>query len=119
MSHNISYIAAWVTYSRQTVDLGSLPADTYVLRAHCHVTTAFDGSGTDTVTVGSDADPDAIVTSVDVSTTGIKSVTLGISAGYNASAQQLKIFYANGGGEPSAGAALVILETVKSPSSPI
>lgn len=119
MSKNISYISAWVTYSRQTVDLGSLPADTYVLRAHCHVTTAFDGSGTDTVTVGSDADPDAIVTSVDVSTTGVKAVTLGVSAGYNASAQPLKIWYVNGSGEPSTGAALIILELAQVPDSPI
>lgn len=110
---------AWVTYSRQTIDLGALPADTYILRAHVHVTQAFNGSGTDTLTIGSDADPDAIVTSVDVSTTGIKSITLGANAGYNSSAQPLKIFYSNGGGEPSTGAALVILETGKAPSSPV
>lgn len=109
----------WITHSRQTIDLGSLPTDTYIMRAHVHVTEAFNGSGTDNITVGSDADPDAIVTSVDVSTTGIKSVTLGVNAGYNASAQQLKVFYVNGGGEPTTGAALVILETVKTQSSPI
>lgn len=109
----------WVTYGRQTVNLGILPADTYILRAHVHVTEAFNSGGTDTVTVGNDVDPDAIVTSVDVSTTGIKSVTLGVNAGYNGSAQPLKIFYSNGGGEPSAGAALVIIETAKTPSSPI
>lgn len=119
MSHNPSYISAWVTYSRQTVDLGSIPADTYILRSHVHVTQAFNGSGTDTLTVGSDADPDAILTSVDVSSTGIKSTTLGVSAGYNSSAQPLKIFYTNGGGEPTTGAAIVILETVRVPSSPV
>lgn len=109
---------AWVTYSRQTIDLGSLPADTYIMGAYVHVTEAFNGSGTDTITVGSDADPDAIVTSIDVSTTGVKSVTLGVNAGYNASAQQMKIFYANGGGEPTTGRCLVILETSRTPPTP-
>lgn len=112
-------ITAWVTHSRQTVDLGSLPADTYIMRAHVHCVEAFNSSGTDTITVGSDADPDAIVTSVDVSSTGIKTVTLGVNAGYNSNAQPLKIFYSNGGTEPGTGAALIILETVKVPSSPI
>lgn len=112
-------ITAWITSGRQTVDLGKLPSDTYIMRAHCHVTQAFNGSGTDTVTIGNDVDPDAIATSVDVSTTGIKSVTLGVNAGYNSLAQQLKIYYANGGGEPSAGAALFIIETAKVPDSPI
>lgn len=114
-----SYIAAWITKGRQTVDLGSLPADTYIMRAHCHVTQAFNSDGSDTITVGSDADPDSIVTSVDVSSTGIKSLTLGSSAGFNSAAQQIKIVYANSGSEPSTGAALFIFETVKVPSSPI
>lgn len=112
-------LIGWVTSGRQTVDLGSLPADTYIMRAHCHVTQAFNSNGTDTVTVGSDADPDSIVTSVDVSSTGIKTLTLGVSAGYNSAAQQIKIVYANGGSEPSTGAALFIFETAKVPSSPV
>lgn len=112
-------ISAWITKGRQTVDLGAIPANTYIMRAHCHVLEAFNSSGTDTVTVGSDADPDAIVTSVDVSSVGIKSVTLGVNAGYNGNAQPLKIFYTNSGGEPTTGAALIILEAVKVPSSPI
>jgi hypothetical protein len=89
------------------------------MRAHCHVTEAFNSDGTDTIVVGSDANDDAIVTSVDVSTTGIKSLTLGTSAGFNGSAQQIKIVYSNGGSEPSTGAALFIFETAKVPNSPI
>lgn len=108
----------WVTYSRQTIDLGALPADTYILRAHVHVTEAFNSNGTDLLTVGSDADPDAIITSLDVSSTGVKSVTIGVSNGYNASAQPLKIFYANSGTEPTTGRALVILETTRTPPTP-
>lgn len=112
-------ITAWITYGRQTVDLGKLPADTYILRAHVHVTQAFTSNANDTLTVGSDSDPDSIITSIDCSSTGIKSVVLGVSAGYNALAQPIKIFYSNSGSEPSAGAALVILEAVKVPDSPV
>jgi hypothetical protein len=46
-------------------------------------------------------------------------VTLGVSAGFNTNAQQIKIVYANGGSEPSTGAALFIFETVKVPQSPV
>lgn len=112
-------ITSWITYSRQTIDLGRIPADTYIMRVHVQVTQAFNSSGTDLITIGSDADPDAILTSVDVSTTGIKTVTLGVNAGYNALAQQLKIFYAAGGTAPTTGAALIIIETSKVPDSPI
>ena len=112
-------ISAWITKGRQTVDLGSIPANTYIMRVHCHVTQAFNSDGTDTITVGSDADPDSIVTSIDVSSTGIKSVTLGVNAGFNTTAQQIKIVYSNGGSEPTTGAALFLFETAKVPNSPI
>lgn len=114
-----SLILGWVTHSRQTVDLGAIPADTYVLRGHVHVTQAFNSNGTDGVTVGNDVDPDALITSVDVATTGIKSVTLGVNAGFNASAQPVKLFYSNSGSEPSTGAALIILEVSRTPPSPV
>ncbi len=112
-------ISSWITHSRQTVDLGVLPADTYIMRVLCHVTEAFNSGGTDEVTVGNDLDPDAIVTTVDVSSTGIKSLTLGVNAGYNSAGQQLKLFYSNGGGEPTAGAALFLFETAKVPTTPV
>lgn len=114
----ITCITSWVTHSRQTVDLGALPTDTYILRAHCHVTEAFNSDGTDTIVVGSDANDDSIVTSVDVSSTGIKTLTMP-AAGYNASAQQIKIRYSNSGSEPSAGAALFIFEITRVPPSPV
>jgi len=116
---HISYLSAWVTFSRTTIDLGALPANTYILRAHVHVTEAFNSDGSDTLLMGSDADTNAVITTVDVSTTGIKSVTLGVNAGFNSVAQPLKIFYTAGGSAPTTGAALVILETVKTAPSPV
>jgi len=111
-------ISAWITKGRQTVDLGALPANTYIMRIHCHVVQAFNSDGSDLITVGSDANDDSIVTAVDVSSTGVK--TLAIPAiGYNSAAQQIKIFYAAGGSAPTEGAALFIFETVQTPFSPI
>lgn len=111
-------ISAWITYGRQTVDLQALPADTYIMRVHCHVTQAFNSDGTDTIVVGSDANPDSIVESVDVSTTGIKTLTLGVNAGFNADAQQIKIVYSAGGSAPTTGKALFIFETLRTPPTP-
>lgn len=113
-----SIISGWVTHSRQTVDKGSVPADMYVLRGHCHVLEEFDSDGTDTITVGTDADPDAFITDIDVSTTGVKSVTLGARAGFTQDASPIKFFYANGGSEPTTGKALITLELAKSPPLP-
>lgn len=88
------------------------------MRVLCHVTEAFNSGGTDEVTVGNDLDPDAIVTTVDVSSTGIKSLTLGVNAGYNSAGQQLKLFYSNGGSAPTTGKCLFIFETTRTPPTP-
>lgn len=111
-------ISAWITYGRQTVDLGSLPADTYIMRAHVFTQEAWNSDGTDTLVVGSDADTDSIITSLDIASTGVKSPTLGSSAGYNSTAQQIKIRYVNSGSEPTTGKTLVILETTRTPPNP-
>jgi hypothetical protein len=109
---------AWVTSSSQNPTLGILQPGAYVARAHVHVTEAFDSDGTDTLTVGYSTDTDAFVTSVDVSTTGVKSITLGILSGFNSTARTVKAYYVNGGSSPATGKALVILEILSSPPQP-
>jgi hypothetical protein len=111
-------LMTWVTSGSQSRSLGVLQAGTYVARAHVHVTEGFNSDGSDTLNVGYDTDTDAFITSVDVSTTGIKSITLGSLAGYNATARQVKAYYVNGGSEPTTGKALVILEIFPSPTQP-
>lgn len=109
-------MTAWVTSSSQNPTLGTMPAGSYFVRAHCHVTEAFNSDGTDTLTVGYDTDTDAFVTSIDVSSTGVKSVTLGVLNGYNGTARAVEAYYVNGGSEPSEGKALVILEIFSVPT---
>lgn len=111
-------MTAWVTSTSQNPSLGTLHAGTYFVRAHCHVTEAFDSDSTDTITVGYDTDADAFATSIDVSTTGVKSVTLGTLNGYNGTARAVEAYYSAGGSAPTQGKALIILELFRVPSQP-
>ena len=114
----IEVLKAWVTSSQQNPVLGILPKGSYILRAHCHVTVAFNGSGTDEITIGYDSDSDAVATAIDVSTTGIKSLTLGAINGYNGTARSLEAYYVNDAGEPSLGKAFIVVEYIRTPISP-
>ncbi len=111
-------LSAWVADDAQNPSLGSLLLYNYVKAVHVHVTEAFDSDGTDLLTVGYDADPDAFATSIDVSTTGVKTVTLGALAGYNGTTRAVEAYYVNGGSEPTAGKALVTLEYYRVPVPP-
>lgn len=111
-------MTAWVTSGSTSPVLGTRMAGSYVARVHVHVTEAFNSSGSDTLTVGYDADTDAIVTSVDVSTTGVKSVTLGVDAGYSGTARQLEGYYLAGGTAPTTGKAIIIIEIFPCPKQP-
>lgn len=104
------FIHGWIADSRQTVTLGTLPENAYIVRAHCHVTEAFDSGGTDTLTIGWDSDPDAITTSIDVSTTGQKICPFGVGAGFNSDSREVKGFYTAGGSAPTTGKALLVIE---------
>jgi len=115
---NMGILQSWVTSGTQNPTLGVLQAGSYVKEAFLHVTEAFNSSGTDNISVGYDADTDAFVTNVDVSTTGVKSLTLGALNGYNGTARKVEAYYVNGGTEPSAGKALVILEIDRVPLEP-
>lgn len=103
-------LSAWVTSASQNPSMGNLPADTYVFNVRMHPTEAFNSDGTDEIRVGYDGVEAAFATLTDVSTTGVKTVTLGASAGYNATARAVEAYYVNGGTEPTTGKALVILE---------
>jgi len=111
----IERLAAWVADDKQTADMGKLPANTNVVNVRIQVTENFNGSGSDLISVGYSGAATAFATTTDVSTTGIKSVTLGSSAGYNGTARDVQAYYTNGGGEPSTGKALVILEYYRVP----
>lgn len=109
----VEQISGWLADNAQTIVLGKLPDDAFVLRAHLQVTENFNSDGTDEIQCGWDTDNDAIFTLTDASGAGIKSVTMGSNVGYNAAEQMIKAYYVNGGSEPSTGKALVIVEFVR------
>jgi hypothetical protein len=101
---------AWVAHDAQNSALGALPANSHILAVHCQVLELFDSDGADEITVGYDATPNAYATAIDVSTTGIKTVTLGAEVGFEDTARAVEAYYVNGGTEPTTGKALIILE---------
>jgi hypothetical protein len=100
----------WVSNGIQSVDLGDMPDNSFVFDINVHVIEAFNSDGTDLLTVGWDADPDALMTSLNVSSTGVKVVAYGVSLGFNSRGRTLKAFYSNGGSEPTTGKALIVVE---------
>jgi hypothetical protein len=105
----------WVKHDAQNPSVCTVPAGSFVT-AEVWVKEAFDSDGTDTITVGYDADPDSIVTSIDVSSTGRKTVTYGVEGGYMATSRAIEIYYTNGGSEPNNGEALVVLKVTTCPA---
>jgi hypothetical protein len=103
-------LQGWVADDATNPSLGTLPADSYVVNVRIQVTELFNSDGDDLISVGYDADNIAFATTTDVSTTGIKTVTLGSLAGYNATARSVEAYYTDTGSAPTTGKALVILE---------
>ena len=103
-------LQAWVADDAQNPSLGNLPAITVPQIPEKVVTEAFDGSGTDEVSVGTDADNDAYSELTDVTTTGAKNPASGVDAlEYNTAAKAVEAYYVNGGGEPTTGKVLVTM----------
>ncbi len=104
------YLQAYLTSSTISATLGVLPARAWVSNVRIHVTQAFNATGTDQITVGHSTDDDAYCTATDVSSTGIKTITLGAGVGYDATARKVVAAYAAGSGAPTTGKAYIILE---------
>lgn len=111
-------LSVWVTFGSQNPSFGNLPVGAYVYDVDIHVTQAFNSDGTDNISVGYTGTTNAFATNTDVSTTGVKSVTLGSSIGYQSVSHEILAYYTNGGTEPTTGKALVILYYVLTPRSP-
>jgi hypothetical protein len=113
-------LAAFVTVGTPNPALGLLPAYAYVTNVFIHVVNAFNSDGTDQLTVGYDGTPAAYATAVDVSTGGLKAVTLGSSVGLNTAetGRAVEVYYTAGGSAPTLGKALVMIEYYRAPRIP-
>jgi len=110
-------LEGWVVFGNAGVGivLGTLPADAFVYDVIIQVTTLFDSAaGADLISVGWDADVDALAVAKDVSATGIFSrergtITAGANDGYNATSRSIEAYYTYAGGVPTTGKALVVV----------
>ena len=114
----VESLTTWVSFGTQNPALGTLPANSHVLDVQVYVQAAFNSDGTDLLTVGYDGTVSAFVTSLDVSTTGLKSPTLGSGMGYNATSRAVEVYYTAGGSAPTTGSAIVVLRFVRAAAAP-
>lgn len=112
------YLASWVTKGTKSPPLGTLPIGAYITAVHLQVGQAFNSDGSDNISVGYTGATEAYATSTIVSTTGVKSPTLGSDVGYQSIARELKAYYTAGGTAPTEGKALVVVEYFLVPKQP-
>ncbi len=102
-----------VTHADTSVAIATVPAGSFVT-AEVWVNELFNPGTSDTFTVGYTADPDSIVTNVDVSSTGRKAIVYGIEGGYMGTARIILAYYTPVGTAPTTGHAVVVLRITKS-----
>jgi len=111
----VETLSILVSAAKKTPEMGYFRHPRKILRAHVEVLEAFDSDGTDLLVVGHADDDDAYITSIDISSTGIKSVTLGSDKGYDATARAVIATYTAGGSAATQGSVAITLEFVYLP----
>ncbi len=111
----IETLSVLVSASKNTPTIGFFRNPRKILRAHVEVLEAFNSDGADTLVVGHTDDDDAYITTIDVSTTGIKAVTLGANKGYDAIPRDVIAKYTAGGSAPTQGSVSITLEFIYLP----
>lgn len=110
-------LCGWLADNQTSITLGDLPRDCFVTKVHVWVSEAFNSSGTDVLDVGFGAFPNVFAAGVDVSTTGLKTPAAGSNLGWQFSlVRTVTATYTAGGGAPTTGKALVIVEFCRAPS---
>jgi hypothetical protein len=92
------------------VEIGTIPAGSFVAGTHVHVTTLFNGT-TPTVTVGTAADDDGFATSLGVvpGTAGVKLNLTGAQSGDSLTADTPVVVKHTTGGSTTTGRAVVVV----------
>jgi hypothetical protein len=92
LGRNVEFMNGWVTYSAPMVTLGSLPSNSVTTGVIVSVTEGFSAAGDPTgfdgyigfsgLALGSPSEPEAYGLALDVSESGMKSMTLGDNFGF-------------------------------------
>lgn len=117
--HGFFSLEGWLAVSEQTLTLAALPEYFVVYAINVWVSEAFNSDGADEVTVGHDADVDAYMTSLDVSSTGVKSPTLGADAKKVESNKTVRAYYTAGGSTPTTGEVHVLVMLAHASAVPV
>ena len=115
------WLLSWTSYNTAATRnpvLGTIPANAVVVRGYVHVITAFNGGSANEITIGYDSDVDAHVTAIATNTTGVKSLTLGVGIGRDATARSVEVYATYSGAAPTAGRALCGIEYFTVPPPP-
>ena len=111
----------WVTHeaATDTVTLGVVPTNYFVSQVFVWVQEAFNSDGADNLIIGYDADDNAYATTIDVSGTGVKSVTLGTSGRIvDATSRTIKAYYDDAGSDATTGEAHIYIEWIQATVNP-
>jgi hypothetical protein len=114
----IQSFSASVSDSNQAPTIGFFRKPRKVLRIYVEVLEAFNAAGSDTLVIGHADDDDAYATSIDVSTTGVKTATLGAGVNYDATPRAVIAKYAAGSGAPTTGSVMILVEYAELPRQP-
>ena len=92
------------------IAIGTIPANGFIIRSYIDVTTLFNDSGTDQISIGISSDSDKFGTNTDVSATGLKTPAAGVGIGYNSTSQAVTAKYSPQNYDCDTGKALIVVE---------
>lgn len=102
----------WIQHTQRdtNVAVGTIPANSFVIRSFIDVTVGFNDSGFNLMSIGTSGDNDRYGTDISVSSTGLKTPAAGIGIGYESVQRDATCRYSGENVNSSAGKALVVVE---------
>lgn len=108
------YLQARIAPGQQNPRMGIVPAGSIILTPFLSVPTGFNSDGSDNIRVGSVTNDDAYGTDKDVSgIITLDNFTAGAEVGYTRVGVEVYAKYVNGGSEPLAGEAFIVLPYIR------
>jgi hypothetical protein len=108
------WLIGLVRYDGANPTLGTMPVNSMIVDSpRVYVDAAFTDTGTDLLTIGWDSNADAVVESLDVSSTGAKTLVLGDNVGVRQTvARTVEAYYTGQNGNAGAGKATIVIPFV-------
>lgn len=118
----IKVVGDWITYASPGTGvakrIGTLPAGAMVIGGGIFVTTAFDGSGTDLIDIGTVADDDAFATDLSAASAGFVPIDELTNNDYTTSEVGITATYTDQNANAAAGVAFCFVTFIEPPPAP-